>query len=297
MSRRSWSLLLVSCAVCLPCLPGASPGQYPAARAREKKSLALVEIASARGAAAGPPWTIVLRSRSGEAVPERNKDGVTGASHIEVDQEAPDRVVFWLRGAVAAGAEQWKGGMAAIHFKLEQDFEVVPTRLGLRPPRLLLGGTLIGTIQSIRPEGGSAAHGPACAAVTSADHPVLRFCTPPHTVNSGQKLFVNDREGPLEMVVCPGGYHLSATFEISAEQPYSICHHLGAGAGAFFDPSPRLEPRWNFVQQPFRGVPSRDFGFAIVLQVMEDGPPPGVEGVESLPTPRPLDTVSPKDKP
>ena len=49
------------------------------------------------------------------------------------------------RHAVAAGTGH-KDGSAAMQFTLHQDFEIVPTRAALRPPRLVLAGWVIGAL-------------------------------------------------------------------------------------------------------------------------------------------------------
>jgi hypothetical protein len=233
-----------------------------------------VAVVPAPDHATSLPYRIVLRSRNGEVFPQRNKDGQTAGGNIDVVQTRPDQVTIWMRGAAVAGAEQWKGGKASMHFELHQEFEVVPARPGLRPPRLSLEGRLVGTLQStLKKEGGTAGQGPACASINCEGEPVLQLCLQGHGVKKGQRLFVNDEEGPFEMVVLPGHYCLDQTFDLSAEQPYHPCQRLGAGAGAFFDPAPRLEARWNYLLTPFGAVPSRDFGFAAVVRVSEDLPP------------------------
>jgi hypothetical protein len=271
---RKAALVFLAVGVCLSPLRAAEP--EPAAMA------------------AIPPYQIILRSRAGEVVPERYKDAATGGGYIEVVQREPDEVRVLMRGAVVAGREQYHGGSAAMHFVLNQDFEIVPTRAGLRPPRLLIVGQVIGTLQSKVKGGGTAEQGPACAAVNMAGVPVVKFCTKPHSVSAGQKLFVNDREGPFERVVVPGAYCLNQTFELSANQPEEHCGHMGAAAGAVYDPDPALASRWSDVLRPFRGVPHRDFGFGVVIRVVEDVPPPGakveeVPAQETLPPPRPAE--------
>ncbi len=286
LDKRPWRRVIAWAAFLAPL---AAAGRTPAAEAPAAAPVAV--------RATGVPYQIVLRSRSGEVVPERTKDGQTAGAHISVVQTRPDLVTFWMRGAVMAGAEQWKGGRAAMHFTLHQDFEIVPTRSGLRPPRLSLEGVLIGTLQSTPVKvGGSATQGPACASINSGDATLLHFCIPAHGVTSGERLFVNDEQGPFEMAVLPGGYCLNQTFDLSAEQPWHHCRHLGSGAGAFFDPTPRLEARWNYLLTPFRAVPSRDFGFAAVVRVTEEPAPPGAagkEGTERLPAPKPVKPTQP----
>lgn len=264
MVRKSMVRLWVACAACLAPLFGAGPA-----------------------GAQAPPYQIVLRSRTGEVVPQRAHDGRTGGGYIEVVQRSPDTVVVLMRGAVVAGAEQGPGGNAAMKFVLDQDFEVVATHGGLRPPRLTMAGLLVGTLMSTGKTPGNAAQGPACAAVNLAGQPLVQFCLKPHAVGGGEHLFVNDRVGPMEAPAAPGPYCLHQVFELSAVQPGDCFHHtLGSAAAAVFDPDPRLEARWNNLLRPFRGVPHQDFGFSVILRVEEE-PPARADGGEVLPVPRP----------
>jgi hypothetical protein len=264
--------LFVACVACLPPLLAAGPA----------------------GAQETPPYQIVLRSRQGEVVPHKERDGRTGGGSIQVVQPDLRTVVVLMRGAVVAGAERERGGAAWMEFVLHQDFEVVATRPGLRPPRLSLAGLVTGTLQSVGKAGGNAEQGPACASVNLADHRILEFCIKPHGVGCGQCLFVNDREGPFEATVAPGGYCLQQTFSLRAVQPWDWCNHLGSAVGAIFDPDPRLEARWATVLRPFRGVPHRPFGFGVVLRVVEEpwttapANKPPADGSQTIPPPRRL---------
>jgi hypothetical protein len=269
--------LLMACAACLPAL---FPPRHAAAQ----------EV---------PPYQIILRSRKGEVAPRKDRDGQTGGGSIEVVQRDLDTVMFLMRGAVVAAAEREKGGTATMEFVLDQDFEIVPTRLGLRPPRLSLAGLVIGTLQSVGKAGGSAEQGPACASVNSGGNTLIQFCIQPHSIGTRERLFVNEREGPYELSVAPGGFCLHQTFSLSATQPWEWCHHLDSAVGAIFDPDPRFEARWGHVLRPFRGVPHQDFGFGVVLRVVEEPllrpalkRRPGEEEPGLIPPPRP----APKEK-
>src|SRR5262249_44967138 len=162
---------------------------------------------------------------------EYGKEGQTGGGFIQVTQVEPNVVLFLMRGAVAAGLHC--KGRAAMQFELTQDFEIMPTRAGVLPPRLSVTNWLIGTLQSSNRNGGTADQAGACATIQSADHQVLNLCIQPHGVTCGQKLFVNDREGPLETPIVPCLYTLHETFALSAVQPHTLC---AAAAVADFDP-------------------------------------------------------------
>jgi hypothetical protein len=272
MMRKSATEVILACAACLSALLTASASR-----------------------AADPPYTIVLRSRDAAVTPVRSRDAQTGGGFIQVTQVEPNVVMTLMRGAVAAGAGH-KGETASMQFHLHQDFEIVPTRSNLRPPRLIVTAWAIGSLQSTLKEGGSADHGPACAAVLCGPNPVLNLCIKPHSVGCGESLLVNDRVGPLEAVVEPGGFCLDQTFAINANQPKTHCHP--GSAAADFDPDPRMDTQWNEVLKPFRAVPHKDFGFRVILRVIEEPPPPGVPvapapPVETLPPPKPEKKVAP----
>lgn len=236
---------------------------------------------------AEPPYVFLLRSREAVVTPERTKHAETGGGFIQVTQITPNVVLFLMRGAAAAGDDH--PGRAAMQFKIEQDLEIMATRSGLRPPRVVAAAWLIGSLDSGLKNGGTAEQGAACANLTSLAGPIVTMSINPHSVSGGENLLVNERVGPLEAVVAPGPYHLSQSFGISAFQ--ERCCHAG-GAAAHFDPDPRLDARWNEVLKPFRAVPKRDFGFRVILRVVEDVPPPDVAAappsVEALPAPQPI---------
>ncbi|HZT81584.1 MAG TPA: hypothetical protein VFA26_15265 [Gemmataceae bacterium] len=273
MFRKSAFALAAACTACLLPLIAAEPEAAPASSQPT------------------PAYRVLLRSRSGAVAPEHLGDAQTGSGHIDILQREPNELVALMRGAVVAGTDQRNGGSAAMRFVLEQEFEVIPTRTGLRPPMLTVVGQVIGSLQSTAKGNAAAEQGPACAAVNLGGQPVVHFCLKPHNVSGGQNLFVTDRIGPLEAVIVPGPYCLHQTFEVSASEPHTLCAHLGTGAAADFDPDPRLDARWNRVLRPFRAVPHRDFGFGVLVRVVEApaGAVPRSDGSERLPPPRPAD--------
>ncbi|HEY7156774.1 MAG TPA: hypothetical protein VH575_22590 [Gemmataceae bacterium] len=253
-------------------------------------TLAQAPPAKAPAVAANPPlppptepaYRIILRSRNAVATPEYAKEGQTGGGFIQVTQLEPNVVMFLMRGATAAGLHC--KGRAAMQFELTQHFEIVPTRACVLPPRLSMTDWLIGTLQSCNHGGGTAEQAAACATVESDGHTLLDLCLQPHGVAGGQKLFVNDREGPVEAPAAPCLYTLHQTFALSAFQPTTLCH--AAAAVADFDPEAKLDAQWNEVLKPFRAVPHKDFGFRVILRVVEDKPLPGVvHGPAALPAP------------
>lgn len=233
-----------------------------------------------------PPYAIALLSRGATITPEASKNSQTGGGYIQVTQVEPNAVMILMRGAVAARADH-KDGSAAMQFELNQDFEIVQLRKAVCPPRLRLSAWVIGALNTTDPEGGMAEQAPGCASVMAAEEPLLKVCVQPHAVSGGQNLLVNDRFGPLEAPLLPGKYTLHQTFALSANQPKRACRP--GFAAADFDPDPRLDVGWNAVLKPFRAAPHKDFGFHVLLRVVEDVPPPAlvVPKGESLPAPTP----------
>jgi hypothetical protein len=247
-----------------------------------------------------PPYALLLRSREAVVTPERSRDAQTGGGFIQVTQLQPNVVMALFRGAVAAGTGHHEGS-AAMHLTLNQDFEVVATRAGLRPPRLVVAGWVIGALETTIKGSGMAEHSPACASVGSGGsggEPIINLCIKPHGVGGGENLLVNDRVGPIEAVVLPGCFTLNQTFAIRATENKSHCHT--GGAAAVFDPDPKMDSRWNEVLKPFRAVPPKDFGYRVIVRVVEDVPPPlaaTAPGIESLPAPAPGTERLPAPKP
>jgi hypothetical protein len=256
--------------------------------------LALV-LGASRAAAQQPlAYQIVLRARAGESVPEHSRDGQTGGGSIEVVRRGPDVIEVLMHGAVATGSETHRPGSASLKFLLDQEFDLVAMRPGLRPPQLALAAHLVGTLQ-VGPGGGSAEQAPACAAINASGEPIVNVCLKPHAVGCGQNLFVNDQVALPEAIVAPGGYCLHQTFAISVSAPpppFCAFPHMAPAAAATFDPEAKLEGPWSGVLQNFRAVPRRNFGFSVLLTVSES-PPPGAVTAPPLPAPRALEAVPP----
>src|SRR5262249_46423464 len=85
---------------------------------------------------AGPAYQIVLRSRTAQANPSRTRDAQTGGGTILVEQPEPNTIVITMTGAAVAGSECHGGSSAGITFNLDQALDIIPTRTGLRPPRI-----------------------------------------------------------------------------------------------------------------------------------------------------------------
>jgi hypothetical protein len=225
---------------------------------------------------AGPAYQIVLRSRHAEATPNRTKDAQTGGGSIVVEQPEPNTVVVTMGGSAVVGSD-CHGSAAAIDFRLEQDLDIVPVRLGARLPRVGMVGRVVGTLQVTEPcclcgkPCGSAEQGPATAALAIGGTSLLSVSVPPSAVSCGQESSINFRDGPVEAVAAVGSYCLSGSFRIGVTQGKGVFHRQAAVAD--FDPAPQLDAFWADALKPFRAVPRRDFGFKVVVRVVEDAAP------------------------
>ena len=233
---------------------------------------ALPSSASLHGAEPTPAYQLVLHSRTAQATPERTKASQTGGGSITVDQPTPNTVVFRMGGSAAAGST-FHCSSAEIAFELMQDIEIVATRDGVRPPRIGMIGRLVGTLQVSNPEKwqhakGSAMQGPPTACLLSCDQPLLSIDMPASAVACGQKISINNQSGPCESTATVGCYRLSASFRVAADQGKGVWHRHYAVAD--FDPAPQLDAFWANGLKPFRAVPREDFGFTLVVRVVED---------------------------
>ena len=238
--------------------------------------MALVGVAavSAADPPVGPAYQIVLRSRHSEATPNRTKEAQTGGGSIGVEQPEPNTIVVTMGGAAVAGSE-FHESSAGIAFDLEQDLEIIPTRTGIRPPRIGMIGRVVGTLQVTDPgkcgKGcGMADQGPANASLSTGETSLLGVSVKPSAVCSGQESAVNFREGPVEVVAAPGCYRLAGSFHIGVSQGKCVFNRQAAVAD--FDPAPQLDPFWADALKPFRAIPRRDFGFKVILRVVENAP-------------------------
>jgi hypothetical protein len=223
---------------------------------------------------AEPPYQIVLRSRTAQASPTKTKDAQTGGGAILVEQPERNTIVVTMTGAAVAGSE-FHGSSAAIPFDLEQALDILPTRKGLRPPRIGMVGWVVGTLHVTDPgkhgkSVGTAEQAPGTACLALGDTPLLSMAVKPSAAGPGSPASVNNREGPVEMVGAGGSYCLKASFAIGVTQGKCVFNRQYAVAD--FDPAPQLDGFWGDALKPFRAVPRKDFGFRVVLRVVEDAP-------------------------
>jgi hypothetical protein len=254
---------------------------------RNNRSLLLAWLVALLGQAAvhaadpppGPAYQIVLRSRTAEVNPTRTKDAQTGGGWVAVEQPEPNSIIVTMGGSAVAGSDCC-GSSAGMDFHLEQDLDIIPTRTGVRPPRIGLVGRVIGTLQVSDPckccgkccgPCGNADQGPATASLSLGDTGLLSIAVKQSGVSCGQESSINFRDGPVETPAVPGCYRLTGSFRLGVSQGKGVFNRQSAVAD--FDPAPQFDAFWSDALKPFRAVPRRDFGFKIVVRVVEDAAP------------------------
>jgi hypothetical protein len=228
----------------------------------------------------GPAYQIVLRSRRAEVTPTRTKDAQTGGGAIVVEQPEPNTIVVTMGGSAVVGSDCCASA-AGMDFNLEQDLEIIPLRRGLRPPRIGMVGRVVGTLQVTNPckccrakcktnckPCGTAEQGPAAAHLSVGDISLLSVNVQPSAVSCGQESSINFRDGPVEAPAAPACYRLFGSFHIGVTQGIGVFYRQFAVAD--FDPAPQLDAFWADALKPFRAVPRQEFGFKIVVRVVED---------------------------
>jgi hypothetical protein len=233
-------------------------------------------LTGAQPPAAAPAYQIVLRSRNAQTTPTRTKDAQTGGGSIVVEQPEPNTIVVTMGGSAVAGSD-FHGSSAGMTFELEQDLEIMQLRADARPPRLGMVGRVVGTLQVTDPckcfgkPCGSADQGPATACLSLGEANLLCVNIKPLAVSCGQEVAINHRDGPVESLAAGGCYRLNASFRLGVSQGKGVFHRQAAVAD--FDPAPQLDAFWADALKPFRAVPRRDFGFKVVLRVIEERAP------------------------
>lgn len=248
-----------------------------------------VNINVTPGAAAAPPASFTLGPRHGHVIPERHGCTHTGGGNIDVAQPSPDTLIVTMSGAaVAYGAVI--PASAAQRFELEQAFEVNFDKPKLKKAKLILEGRVIGLLRT-HGHNDTAAYQDACAGIfcgptappilaappsdpmnrghaeQSEPNTLLTLCVPPHAVSGGQNLSVNDHDGPFSVPIVAGKYCLRQTFVVLATAHACL---LSRGPSAEFAPDPALDPLWISYKEPFHGAVKKDFGFQVILKVVED---------------------------
>jgi hypothetical protein len=230
--------------------------------------------AAAPGQAAeapAPSAVITLGSRQAAGTPVRAGFTHTGGGNVDVQQPAPDTVVLTLTGVAVAGGHPCKDSVAALTFELVQDFEVGIEKPEGKKVKLTLEARVIGLLRSHDHGGGSAeivcpAHAVLVPCGLPAGVPALaEVSLPGRAVAGGENLSVNDRQGPVAVVVPAGKFTLHQRFGVQAAHPKKLLPCKAASAE--FAPDPALDPLWISYWEPFHGANKKDFGFQVTLRV------------------------------
>jgi hypothetical protein len=222
-------------------------------------------------AVAAPPAdakaSISLGNRQAAGIPSRAGFTHTGGGNIDVQQPAPDTVVVTMTGVAVAGGHPCQDSAASLALGLVQDFEVSIDQPG-KKARLTLEARVIGLLRSHAHGGGSAAIECAHASVVPCGpggQSLVGVVIQGRSVAGGENASVNDRQGPMAVVVPPGKFALHQKFGVQAAHPRRFLPCKTASAE--FAPGPALDPLWISAWEPFRGAEKKDFGFQVILKV------------------------------
>jgi len=224
-----------------------------------------VTIVVTQAPPSSPSVTIALSDRHGHATPVRQGCSHTGGGNTDIAQPSPDALVVTVTGVAVAVGQPCKASVAAFNFDLTQSFEVVAEKPEVKTVKLTLEGRVVGLLRSHCRGGGSAEDSQACATVNRGADSLLNLSVPAHAVTGGENVSINDRVGPVSVVVRPGKYSLHQVFHVSASHPRSLFPCKAASAE--FAPDPALDPLWISYTEPFHGAIKKDLGFRITLKV------------------------------
>jgi hypothetical protein len=120
---------------------------------------------------------------------------------------------------------------------------------------------------------------------------VLTLEVEPSSVACTEKLSINHQTGPVEAQTIASSvdmeaYRLTASFHITAQQGKGVFHRQFAVAD--FDPAPQLDAFWADALKPFRAVPRENFGYMLVVRVVEDTAPVDMSDSRSSSLPKML---------
>jgi hypothetical protein len=137
-------------------------------------------------------------------------------------------------------------------------------------------GRVVGTLQVTDPGRcgkacGTAEQGPATACLSAGGTNLLSVNVKSSSVACGQEASINYRHGPVETPAVAGSFCLTGSFHFAATQGKGVWNRQAAVAD--FDPAPQLDGFWSDALKPFRAVPRKDFGFKVIVRVVEDAQP------------------------
>jgi hypothetical protein len=127
------------------------------------------------------------------------------------------------------------GSSAGIDLNLEQELDIIPTRTGVRPPRVGMVARVVGTLQvtdlgKCGKACGTAEQGPATACLALGPTSLLSVKVQPSSVVCGQLSSINHRHGPVESAAVAGSYLLTGTFHIRVTQGKGVWNRQAAVA-------------------------------------------------------------------
>lgn len=236
-----------------------------------KKIIAIVLAAglASNAVLADLPVTIKLGPRHGHATPCRQGFAHTGGGNIDVAQPAADTIVVTMTGVAVAGGHPCKNSMASLQFDLDQSLDVLAADAQIHRVKLVMEARTIGLLRSHRHGGGVAEQGPGSAFLRSGPNVFAEIAVPSHSVNCGNSLSLNCKEGPIEQTIMTGvRYHLHQNFSVMASHPQSLLPCKTASAE--FAPEPALDPLWISYWEPFRGANKKVLGFQVILRVFPE---------------------------
>jgi hypothetical protein len=271
------------CGLLVGCLPLSS------AWAQDKKEVPAgtpVTIIVKPAEPTGPPIIIKPNGRQAKGEPVRCGCGKTGGGNIDVAQPTPDVLILTVTASALADGFPCVKSSAAFNFDVTQCFSVSFEKTDLKYPKMTVEGRVIGLLRTPC-KGGCASEHATVAIAPACGGPALTLQMPSNQACDGQNLSVNDHEGPCGGPLVPGKYVLKANLSVSADRAPGLCKP----STAEFAPDPSLDPLWLDPKEPFHGAAKKDFGFQIILKVLEEPPPGNGNGeekkVEELPKPEP----------
>ncbi len=252
----------------------ATPGLLAAARADDKKETVppgTPVTITVTTQAPPPDVSISLGKRTAQVTPSRVRCNHTGGGNIDVQQPSADTLVVTMTGAAVAYGSPAGAASAALDFVLSQAFDVSFDKPTVKAAKLTLECRLIGFLRSHKT---GTAEVSGAASVGGAGCPGLAVPVPSHAVGGCESLSVNDKEGPVSVVLAAAGtFCLTQTFRVSATMPKAFLPCKAPSAE--FAPDPALDPLWISAKEPFKGAKKGDLGFQVTLKVApQDVPEP-----------------------
>lgn len=210
-----------------------------------------------------PDVSLSLGKRTAQVTPSRVRCNHTGGGNIDVQQPSADTIVVTMSGAAVAYGSPAGAASAALDFALSQAFDVSFDKPAVKACKLTVEARLIGFLRSHKlgsadVSGSASVGGPGC--------PGLAVAVPSHAVAGCESLSINDKEGPVALVIpAAGTFCLTQTFRVAAAMPRAVFPCKAPSAE--FAPDPALDPLWISAKEPFKGAKKADLGFQVTIKV------------------------------